>query len=210
MPVLLPVYLMLDGPLCHSATNGHCWASHFLNDTLLRSIQLPCSYTLTPLPLFSFPPYSLNHFLSCTTQWLPSLVWKKSSFLSIFSQYFPLNMPLDERPSSCLTHTHHTHTHALSCITYQRPNDWLTMYDWSIFSPLIAAPSPTGWFVYSSFIPLPLLSLPSFIYLLLPQHTTSLPLFLIIFILLYVCVFVRLRACVRVSSRGWRSMFPLL
>lgn len=113
---------LLDGPLCHSATNGHCWASHFLNDTLLRSIQLPCSYTLTPLLLFTFrPPSSLLCFLSCTTEWLPSLVWKKSSFLSIFSQYFPLNMPLEERPSPCLMRTHsHTFMYHISAA------EWLT------------------------------------------------------------------------------------
>lgn len=149
---------LLDGPLCHSATNGHCWASHFLNDT--SSAQYSCpAVTHSLLSPFSFlPPVSTTS--SHAQQWLPSRVWKKSSFLSIFSQYFPLNMPLDERTSSCLTHTC-----ALPYITCHWLNDWLTVYDWSIVSPLIAAPSPTGRFVHSSFIP------PTSLSLFLPLHT---------------------------------------
>lgn len=156
---------LLDGPLCHSATNGHCWASHFLNDTLLRSIQLPCSYTLTLLPLFSLPPLQSPPLplMLDTVAYLP--VWKKSRFLSIFPQCFPLNMPLDEETSSCLTHTHsHTHFDA-SHIT-----GW--MGDWRYMTvSLIAAPSPAGKFIHSSFIPLLIF------------------ISLIIVILLYVCVF---------------------
>lgn len=149
---------LLDGPLCHSATNGHCWASHFLNDTLLRSIQLPCSYTLTPLPPFCFfsrqsPPLPA-HFMHNTVASLPCVEEKQFlvNFLSIFSTQHASwwnNLVLSD-----------THTHTLSCITYHRQNNWLSVYDWSIFSPLIAAHSPTGWFVHLSFIPLSLLSQP--------------------------------------------------
>lgn len=181
---------LLDGPLCHSATNGHCWASHFLNDTLLRSIQLPCSYAFTPLsPLFLFlllPPSHLHHFLSCTTRWPPFFrAEEKSSVLSISSQYFPLDTPLDERTSSCPTHARF-HTSRIA--------GWMT--DWQrttgASSPRC---SPTQWFVHSSFTLLRLLSLSTVFYLFLPPQTVSLSLLLIIFIL-YVCV------CARYQQRS--------
>lgn len=65
---------LLDGPLCHNATNGHCWASHFLNDTLLRSIQLPYSYT--------------PHSLSCSAHAWHSCEKKKKQFLVNFPSVF--------------------------------------------------------------------------------------------------------------------------
>lgn len=135
-PSVPPPVCLLDGPLCHSATNGQCWASHFLNDTLLRSIQLPCSYTLTPLPLLLLPPF--HHFLSCTTQWLSSRVDEKqflANFLSVFSAHV-------SRWNNLILSNTHSFVHCIS------PSDWLTLCNWSIFSALIAASSPTEWLVH--------------------------------------------------------------
>lgn len=115
---------LLDGPLCRSATNGHCWASHFLNDTLLRSIRLPYSYT-PPQPQVSTTPSDVHVRRPCE---------KKSGFSSISPQYFPLNTPLVERTSSCLTHT-------LGHLR-QRLNERPTACDWSILS-LTAASAPS-------------------------------------------------------------------
>ena len=125
------------------------------------SAQYSCpavTHSLLSPHFFFFCLPSLMHttFSHAQRGGFPSLVWKKSSFWSIFPlNILPLSAPLDERPSPRLTHAH---VGTRSCITYQRLNDWLTVYDWSIFSPLVAAPSSsTGRFVHSSFIPLPLL-----------------------------------------------------
>lgn len=123
---------LLDGPLCHSATNGHCWASHFLNDTLLRSIQLPCSYTLTLLPLFSFTPPVSTTSSHAGHSGLPPSCKRKA-----VSCQFSLN----------IFHQHASRWGNLILLDTITPYHWLkgrlTAYNWSIFL-LIAAPSPAG------------------------------------------------------------------
>lgn len=83
------------------------------------SAQYSCSAVTRSLfsPLFFSLPIVSADFLSCTTQWLPSLTWKKRSFLSIISQYFLLNMPLDERSSCCMVHTPFYTSHISGWIT---------------------------------------------------------------------------------------------
>ena len=195
---------LLDGPLCHSATNGHCWASHFLNDTLLRSIQLPCSYTLASLPPFFFflsPLSHAHHFLSCTTRWLSLPRVKEKQFLVNFSpQYFATQCASWWK--TLASSDARTRWHAL--MHHISTAEWLT--DGLRLEHLLPAGSSAlilnrtirSFIIHSSPTSL------SFFFL--PLHIISLPLLLIIFILLHVCVFFP-RACVRVSSRGWRTAF---
>lgn len=141
-------------------------------------------------------------FSHAQRRWLSLPRVKEKQFLVNFpSIFFHSTRLLMKDPR--LVWRAHTLAHAHASHINGWLTDWLTVYDWSIFSPLIAAPSPTGWFVHSSFIPLPLLYLffsPS------SHHIPSSP-FNHLYLVARVCVFFFSCACARVSSRGWRTAF---
>lgn len=197
MQVLPPVCL-LDTPLCHSATNGHCWASHFLNDTLLRSIQLLCSYTLSLLPPFFLPPYRLR--------WLPLMYNAVAPLSHVEEKEFLVNY-------LSIFSTQHASwwkivmlygAHALLYITYQWLDNWQCVTGVSSPCWLQRTHQHNDSFIHHPPPPcmhtnILILCLLLSLFPLLTKHHLSL--LLIIFISLHVCV----RLCVCLCVCVWAA-----